>query len=406
MAVSRVNHLPGAVMAAGLALGLLSGCGQPRVAPAQEASAPAVRPDALAGAPSDAPGPPPAAEQPPPPPIAPPPPERPADRPGDREVIYDLGPVVRAHDTMAPIPNPPETRPMGRRRPATRPHAARAHRAPIHGHAVRSHGARGRSHAAASAHGASTAPVRRPAKAGPGTKPASAVKPASTVAPSKSSSKPSSTSKPHDAAKPASATSAERAQQLTALQGSLRDAVGRSAVLNAPELKAGQPAEVTLTLPADFASVVRDEAGKQKLADAAASVNMTALLAGDGYAVAPDETQSQPLTIGQPTEFHWTVTAQPGAHGPLHADVGADLLGGGDSALQLGSVSPSGGGLHISPRVWGVALLVLLAAIVIAWLNRGGRGGVRRGPRSVTRGAYDRPLDMGTSAPPPTDRDL
>ena len=45
---------------------------------------------------------------------------------------------------------------------------------------------------------------------------------------------------------------------------------------------------------------------------------------GEGYAVTPDVTQSQPLTVGQPTEFHWTVTAQPGARGPLRADVGAD----------------------------------------------------------------------------------
>jgi uncharacterized iron-regulated membrane protein len=176
-------------------------------------------------------------------------------------------------------------------------------------------------------------------------------------------------------------------------------------MLNVPELKPDAPADVTLTLPADFASVVRDQAEKQGLQDATASVNMTALLAGDGYAVAPDEVQSQPLTVGQPTEFHWTVTAQQGAKGTLHADVGADLLGGGDQALQLGSVTPGGrgAGLHLSPRAWGAGLLVLLAVVVLAWLNRSRGAASRRRLSNPTR--YDRPLDMA-GQPPPDDREL
>jgi len=200
------------------------------------------------------------------------------------------------------------------------------------------------------------------------------------------------------AAPPASA--GDRPTRLAALQSTLTDGVSKGAVLTAPQrFTANQPADVSLTIPAAFYDTLRAEAEKNGLSDAAASVNLTAVLSGDGFSVTPDETQSQPLTKGQPTEFRWTVTAQPGAKGPLHADVGADLLGGGSDTLALGSVQKQAGfGVKPTPRMVGAAILVLILALVVVWLARG-RGpsrpaSARRASRAA-RGA--RPLDMGTT---------
>jgi len=211
------------------------------------------------------------------------------------------------------------------------------------------------------------------------------------------------TYKAQTVAAPAAAPTGDRTARLATLQSALTDAVGKSAVLTAPaSFVANQPVDVTLVLPAGFADTLRGEAQKDSLGDAAASVNMTALLSGDGFAVSPDDTQSAPLTAGQPTQFHWTVTAQPGAKGPLHADVGADLLGGGSDKLALGSVQKSADlGVKLTPRVIGASLLVLIAALVVAWLARG-RGptrsaSARRAARRAARGG--RPLDMTSEGP-------
>jgi len=196
------------------------------------------------------------------------------------------------------------------------------------------------------------------------------------------------------------AASGDRTANLATLQTTLTDTVGKTAVLTAPaRFTANQPADVSLTIPAGFADTLHGEAQKDGLGDAAASVNMTALLSGDGFSVTPDDTQSAPLTTGQPTEFHWTVTAMAGAKGPLHADVGADLLGGGSDKLALGSVQKAAGmGIKLTPRVIGASLLVLIAALVVAWLARG-RGptrsvAARRASRRAARGG--RPVDMGS----------
>ena len=204
-------------------------------------------------------------------------------------------------------------------------------------------------------------------------------------------------------AAPAS-SGADRSTRLATLQSALTDAISKGAKLTAPaRFTANQPADVTLTVPATFAATLRDEAGKDGLSDAAASVNLTAVLSGDGFAVTPDETQSQPVTLGQITEFHWTVTAQPGAKGPLHADVGADMLGGGSDTLALGSVQKAAGmGIKLTPKVVGATLLVLIAALIVAWLARG-RGGPSRPAlaRRASRAARNRPLDMGMSVSEP-----
>ena len=200
-------------------------------------------------------------------------------------------------------------------------------------------------------------------------------------------------------------TGGDRTTKLAALQATLTDAVSKTGVLTTPaRFTANQPADVSLTLPAAFAETMRKEADKQGLSDAAASVNMTSVLAGDGFSVTPDDTQSQPLTVGQPTEFHWTVTATPGAKGPLHADVGADLLGGGSDTLSLGTVQKNAGmQLKMTPRMLGAGILALIVILVLGWLARGrntptrSASARRAGRRARGAGAgYARPLDMST----------
>jgi hypothetical protein len=209
------------------------------------------------------------------------------------------------------------------------------------------------------------------------------------------------------AAAPAPATG-DRNTRLAALQTALTDAVGKTAVLTTPSsFAANQPTDVTLTLPAAFADTVKSESAKQGLADEAASVSLAALLSGDGFTVAPSDEQAVTLKSGQPTEYHWTVTAEPNAKGPLHADVSANLLGGANEKLALGSVQTSAGnGIKLSPRIVGASLLVLITAILVAWLARG-RGptrsaAARRASRQAARGG--RPLDMtgsGDTTPTP-----
>jgi hypothetical protein len=203
---------------------------------------------------------------------------------------------------------------------------------------------------------------------------------------------------PH-AAKPSTAATAttktaaapaDQAAALASLQTALSDAVAKTAVLTAPaHFTVAQPAQVTLAIPAGFADTVHKEAQKDGLGDLAASVNMTALLSGDGYTVLPADTQSGPLAAGQPTTFAWTVTAHPQARGPLHADVGADLLGGGVQKLTLGSVQPAGAQSSIGARAFGVVLLVLLAGVALIWAS------TRRGKPTVVRERPGgRPLNM------------
>lgn len=198
------------------------------------------------------------------------------------------------------------------------------------------------------------------------------------------------------------APTADRAGKLAALQMALTDTVAKTAVVNAPgSFTAGQPADVSVTIPAEFADTLASEAQKHGLADVASSVNLTALLSGDGFSVTPMDMQWRPLTPGQPTEFHWQVTAMNGAKGPLHADLGADMMGAGTESLSLGSLKVgAANGMKITPRVLGASLLVLIAAIVVAWLARG-RGGP---PAATTRRPATAQPAVGRPepVPPPT----
>jgi uncharacterized iron-regulated membrane protein len=173
--------------------------------------------------------------------------------------------------------------------------------------------------------------------------------------------------------------------------------VAKSVTLSAPaNFTANQPADVVLTIPAGFADTLKEEAQKDGLADAAASAKMTALLAGDGFTVSPKDTQSAPLTAGQPTEFRWTVIAQAGAKGPLHADVGVDLLGGGSDRLALGSVEKTAAlGSKLVARIIGASILVLIAALLVAWLARGSGPSRPASGRPAPRNG--RPIDRAAS---------
>jgi hypothetical protein len=208
---------------------------------------------------------------------------------------------------------------------------------------------------------------------------------------------------PKDANAQGASPLGDRATRLAALESTLADTIHKGAELKVPPaFTAGKAADVTLTIPADFGQTVHDEAAKNDLSDAAASVNLTAVLSGDGFAATPDTAQSQPLTPGQPTEFHWSVTAQEGAKGPLHADVGADLLGAGSDVLNMGSVqagSAFGLGFLKSNRMLGVGILAVLAVLVLAWLARGRSGPSRSASarREARRARSDRPVMLGDS---------
>ena len=432
MVQKGLNTAGGALAAVALTAAALAGCEQrPAPPPAYEASGADSRATELAGGVPGEPAPPPGAAIEAPPPEAEPPP--PSGR-GD-EVVYDLGPVVPAPApvTMAPIPNPPQPVRAERRVAAATPHARprashRVHRAARPAPVARQAAPAPRpapQHATASPRPVTLArpvaqpsPASKPAvtahavpdRAARPLPPAAPLRPAAPVsaAPARAERAKHAKSAEHS---PGAASKGRKAKvaadqgvKLQALQTALRDAVSAKAQLIVPRLAANTPADVVLTLPADFAQSVRSEAEKAGLSDAAASVNLTAALSGDGYAVTPDEVQAQPLTVGQPTEFHWTVTAQPGARGPLRADVGADLLGGGRETLALGAVVKSAPGAGVSPRALGAGLLALIVVAVLAWLARGGRGRRDRETtvrRSSLSGGHDRPVTLDPQPPRP-----
>jgi len=167
------------------------------------------------------------------------------------------------------------------------------------------------------------------------------------------------------------------ADHYNTLQSALSNLIGGEAVLATPDhFQADQTADVTLTLPATFAQEAHDEAAKAGITDAAASVNIEAHLTGAGFTIGPDQPQAQPLLLGQPTVFHWKVTPTSQAVGSVKADLSAELQTVGRT-LPLGSVQSQAGvnGVHLSGRLLGVALLILVLVVVAAWIvSRGGKG--------------------------------
>jgi hypothetical protein len=176
-----------------------------------------------------------------------------------------------------------------------------------------------------------------------------------------------------------------------ALQAALSAAVNHEAILNAPrQIQPGQTADVTLTIPSDYAQILRTEAAKQNLSDQAASANLEATLVGDGYTIVPNETQALPLTLGAATVFHWKVTPQGATQGPLRAELHINLLAS-NHMLNVGPIKTANG---TTGRIIGVGLLVLIAAVLLGWVMR-----TRRRP--APRGA-SKPRANHQSGNPPT----
>jgi|GEM_PF-4991374 len=343
--------------------------------------------------------------------------------PGYNQDAYATGarpPVVIA---MEPIPNPPEGPPRdhraGRHNQAPHLYTPRAERRAytrieparrVQAETPRRRAeARGPRHLAqaptapATPKPAATKPVAQAKAAVVAPKPAPA-KPVVKAAPPPAPVKPPAPTPKVAAAVPAApplVPPADRATKLAALQSALTQALARSAVLTAPQrFTAGKPAAVTLTIPAEFGDQVLAEAQKQGLSDVAASVNLTAMLSGDGFAVTPSETGAQPLTPGSPTAFAWQVTPRGAGRQPLHVDIGADLNGAGSESISLGSLKTAGEGFRLSPRVIGATLLVLIAGIVVAWLARGQASPGRRQPKSVSAAASSPPRPAPEPDPP------
>ncbi len=319
-----------------------------------------------------------------PPPAAPlmgaptqtPPPYAPcADTPCGPTAQPMLAPRVIA---STPVPNPPE---MDHHRHHGRYWTNGQAQPVVPHHHVGQHYSDGRWHVVAPVAAAPHAHVAAAPSAAPAPAPAhhqaTASKPSSAPAPHKAGA-PIAKVSPSSAGHAISnitdnatgASSGADADRYNSLQSALSNLIGVDATLATPDhFQADQTVDVSLTLPANFAQQAHDEAGKVGLADAAGSVNIDAHLTGTGFTIVPDQAQAQPLLLGQPTVFHWKVTPTAAAVGAVKADLTADLLTVGRS-LPLGSVQSqtSISNLHLSGRLIGVGLLILVLVIVAGWL--------------------------------------
>ncbi|MBN9319755.1 MAG: hypothetical protein BGN86_12045 [Caulobacterales bacterium 68-7] len=174
------------------------------------------------------------------------------------------------------------------------------------------------------------------------------------------------------------------------LTAELTPVIAAGAKLSVPEaIAAGDPAAVTLTLPADFLGTVQAEANALDLRRAARAVQVTAALSGDGYDVTPNGPQTLALKPGEPASFTWQVTPRALKAKPLTAKIDAALTGGRSPFdFALGSVeapvagaeSASAGGLDGMINAPGLGPLpartllggglIALAVIVLAFLAR------------------------------------
>jgi hypothetical protein len=275
-----------------------------------------------------------------------------------------------------PVPNPPEMEHHHRRHPRLWMSSEATPVAPHHH--VGQHYSDGRWHVVgpAAAPQVASAPSAAPAAAHPHHQTAAA-KPNPATAPHRGAGSVAKVAPPaaghtigNIADNSTGASSGADADRYNSLQSALSNLIGVDGALSAPDhFQAGQTVDVSLTLPANFAQQAHDEAAKAGLADAAGSVNIDAHLTGTGFTIVPDQAQAQPLLLGQPTVFHWKVTPTSAAVGAVKADLTADLLTVGKS-LPLGSVQSqtSISGIHLSGRLIGVGLLILVLVIVAAWL--------------------------------------
>ena len=107
-----------------------------------------------------------------------------------------------------------------------------------------------------------------------------------------------------------------------------------------PALASGGEGKVVLTLPADLLATIRAKAGEVRLGPAATRVLVSAKLAGQGYAITPNQEQTARLEPGQPTSFGWQVAPSSAPGGVLTADMTASLRGDGIAkTFALGAVT-------------------------------------------------------------------
>ena len=162
--------------------------------------------------------------------------------------------------------------------------------------------------------------------------------------------------------------------KLEAFLAEARKALHHGSQLRTPaKAESGQKANVALVLPASFSQAIRKAAEANGLISAGAPLNVTAALTAPGFKVEPTDPQLQPLQSGQPTEFHWSLTPEEQAtKGAMKAAVCVEAPAGAEP-ICLGDVGPARPGLHVNSQVLGVALLIVIISLVIAWLARGRR---------------------------------
>ena len=225
-------------------------------------------------------------------------------------------------------------------------------------------------------------PHRSPALPVPGADPAPAVRPAAAPAP------PVLAGQPADPA-------FDRGAAIATFQAAALKALNQGAQLTLPaKIEVDQPFQVSLVLPTGFTAAIRQSASATGLTPADAALDVTAALTGSGFRIEPLEPQSQPLLAGQPTVFHWTVTATAKRHGSLRADICAAAPAG-SQPICIGPVLAAKPGLHLNSQALGAALLALIVGLVLVWLSRGQRTppsrsvAARRAAREAALSAQD-----------------
>ena len=145
----------------------------------------------------------------------------------------------------------------------------------------------------------------------------------------------------------AAAPAVDLATQLGELTVAVAEVMKGAKLEVPPALSTGGEGKVVLTLPAELSRALQAKSGQVGLGGAARKTFITAKLAGQGYAVVPNQEQTARLQPGEPTVFSWDVKSSPTPGGVLTADMTSSLQGDGDDkTFALGAVTaqiPVGG---------------------------------------------------------------
>ena len=158
-----------------------------------------------------------------------------------------------------------------------------------------------------------------------------------------------------------------RAKKLALVQAALVFGL-KSAVLTEPVAgSAGKPTQVTLDVPSTVGDAVRKAAEDQGLVAAGSAISLAAGLGIDGYSIDSPAVQTQPVVAGQPTQFHWNVTAKEGEKSAPKASVCVQLASGDPQMCGTGVEGPDPNS-DMRNKYWGLGLLVAAAVALIAWV--------------------------------------